>query len=163
MYLRKRRLRRYLEWLWCSWEVRGSSCIGEVLPTVAMFGGSGKWLFPHFLVRMFPISLVVKWLGSIIKCNGNLELGESKNGFSWIRNLRNKYPWLSDISASEQNIHKARWLIFLWEIKKFLRLLNSIWKELAHILKCVVGEEDISSTLSGFVWPENELNSHETE
>ena len=26
-----------------------------------------------------------------------------------------------------------------------------------------VGEEDVSSTLSGFFWPENELNSHETE
>ena len=26
-----------------------------------------------------------------------------------------------------------------------------------------VGEEDISSTLSGFLWLENELNSHETE
>ena len=26
-----------------------------------------------------------------------------------------------------------------------------------------VGEEDISSTLSGFFWPENELSSHETE
>ena len=26
-----------------------------------------------------------------------------------------------------------------------------------------VGEEDISSILSGFVWLENELNSHETE
>ena len=26
-----------------------------------------------------------------------------------------------------------------------------------------VGEEDISSTGSGFFWPENELNSHETE
>ena len=26
-----------------------------------------------------------------------------------------------------------------------------------------VGEEDISSTFSGFVWLENELNSHETE
>ena len=32
--------------------------------------------------------------------------------------------------------------------------------------KCIdtyVGEEDISSTLSGFFWLENELNSHETE
>ena len=27
----------------------------------------------------------------------------------------------------------------------------------------VVGEEDISSTLSGFVWPENKLNLHKTE
>ena len=26
-----------------------------------------------------------------------------------------------------------------------------------------VGEEDISSTQCGFFWPENELNSHETE
>ena len=26
-----------------------------------------------------------------------------------------------------------------------------------------VGEEDISSTVSGFVWPENKLNSHEIE
>ena len=26
-----------------------------------------------------------------------------------------------------------------------------------------VGEEDISSILSGFFWPENELNSHQTE
>ena len=26
-----------------------------------------------------------------------------------------------------------------------------------------IGEEDTSSTLSGFVWPENKLNSHETE
>ena len=31
------------------------------------------------------------------------------------------------------------------------------------ITQTVVGEEDISSTISGFVWPENELSSHETE
>ena len=30
-------------------------------------------------------------------------------------------------------------------------------------MQSMVGEEDISSTLSGFFWPENELNSHETE
>ena len=32
-----------------------------------------------------------------------------------------------------------------------------------HIDVSVVGEEDISSTRSGFFWPENKLNSHETE
>ena len=33
------------------------------------------------------------------------------------------------------------------------------WKMLIHL----VGEEDIFSIQSGFVWLENELNSHETE
>ena len=34
---------------------------------------------------------------------------------------------------------------------------------LSYLGQATVGEEDISSTFSGFIWLENKLNSHETE
>ena len=47
----------------------------------------------------------------------------------------------------------------------WLSLLGDLGERgpLMRLILTSVGEEDISSTFCGFVWLENELNSHETE